>query len=318
MLNFDDLLDMGRNTKFTPFLVSKPGIGKTMWIESECKKRNLKLFKLNSSTIEAPELSLQVLSKDGKVEYTPPAWHRDADVVLIDEVDRIIDKSVESGLLTAIWDRSLNGSNFKKNMVFIACGNQEHDEVNTRPISEGAFADRFIRFNFEITHKEHVQYLEEKYGFSPMLSFYETKSSLFDGMSRRRCDLFVAMRNNETVLRATNAKLFNAYKAFISEKLYTLDDVLKSGDAIVKDDNSANLSVVNDYLCDLTQAERWNKKEISNWVSFIKKISAESKAAYFSKLRRLVNVDEKHLKIMYSLNDLDFFDGQKKFLEGLL
>src|SRR5271166_1479635 len=125
-------------SKMVPFLVSKPGVGKTAFVSQYAKDNGLSLFVFNTASIDELELGgIPYRDSDNNVVYSRPTWYN-VDILFFDEIDRVSNPSVHNALLSLFRDRKLNGHVFKG--TIITAGNQEHDEACTIFDSKSAFA----------------------------------------------------------------------------------------------------------------------------------------------------------------------------------
>jgi Fe-S-cluster formation regulator IscX/YfhJ len=143
-------------TKMIPFLVSKPGVGKTAWVQQYANEHNKSLVILNAATIDELDLGGMPEKVGDVVKFLPPSWLK-ADIIFFDEIDRVRNQSVYSALLSLFRDRKINGHEFKGSII--CAGNQEFDDQCTIFDQKSAFFDRLVRVDFEYTVDEVKQYL---------------------------------------------------------------------------------------------------------------------------------------------------------------
>lgn len=148
------------DSKLVPFLVSKPGIGKTAWVSDYAKENNKSLTVLNSATIDELDLGGLPEKTNGKIHFLPPAW-LESDVLFFDEIDRVKNQAVYSALLSLFRDRKINGHIFKGQLI--CAGNQEFDEQCSIFDKTSAFYDRLVRIDFSYTLDEMKQYIRSSF-----------------------------------------------------------------------------------------------------------------------------------------------------------
>lgn len=148
------------DTKMVPFLVSKPGVGKTAWVYNYAKENNKELVVLNSATIDELDLGGMPEKENGVVKFLPPSW-LSADILFFDEIDRVKNQSVHSALLSLFRDRKINGHNFTGGII--CAGNQEFDDQCNIFDRSSAFYDRLVRIDFEYTVDEIKNYLRSNF-----------------------------------------------------------------------------------------------------------------------------------------------------------
>jgi hypothetical protein len=151
---------LNSETKMVPFLVSKPGVGKTAWVYSYAKEQNKSLVVLNSATIDELDLGGLPDKVGNKVKFLPPSW-LDADIIFFDEIDRVKNQAVHSALLSLFRDRKINGHDFAGGII--CAGNQEFDDQCNIFDRTSAFYDRLVRIDFDYTVEEMKNYLRSTF-----------------------------------------------------------------------------------------------------------------------------------------------------------
>lgn len=317
MINFDAILKMARTSQFTPFLVGPVGSGKTTNIRENCSERNLSLAVVNLASRDAQDLCINVTTNDGKIHYGVPDFYN-ADVVLFDEIDRVTDQQVKTALIQLLWDRELNGHKIRG--VILTAGNQEFDEANTEKIDRAtALGSRLVRVEFNTTHKERVAHYERHFGNTRAVQYFEQNSSVFKEYDKRMETFFVQFAEDPQVmsLNCLPKGLVNSFKTWCSHMSYSLSDVMAGGQFKEFKDEVTNLKLVNDMV-NLMVDNSAQFSDWSGWSVFINSLNAETVALYFDKLRKAISVNEKVLKHLEVYNTQGAFNGQAKYLKGLL
>ena len=318
MIDFKAVLEIAKSSQFTPFLVGPVGSGKTTYIKTECIKAGLTMADVNLASIDAQDLCIKVSTKDGKINYGIPDFY-DADVILFDEIDRVTDQQVKTSLIKLLWDRELNGHKIKG--VILTAGNQEFDESNTEKVDRAtALGSRLMRVEFNTTHKERVAHYERHFGNTRAVQYFEQNSSVFKEYDKRMETFFVQFAENPQVmtLGCLPKGLINSFKTWCSHMSYTLQDVMNNGGGFRKfDDEITNLKLVNDMVNHMTDNSA-NFPDWSGWSLFVNSLNAETIALYFDKLRKSIAVKPEVLKYLETYNTQGAFNGQAKYLKGLL
>lgn len=126
-----------------PYLMGPHGIGKSSFVRAWAAERGLSCFTLNLSACEATDLTGLPQVRDGRVIFTRPKFF-DAEVLFLDEINRVVDPAVKAALLSLFVDRSINGHEFRG--IIIAAGNVgENYEVSDL---DPALEDRLIKIHF--------------------------------------------------------------------------------------------------------------------------------------------------------------------------
>ena len=279
---------LNSESKMVPFLVSKPGVGKTAWVFNYAKENNKELVVLNSATIDELDLGGMPEKENGMVKFLPPSW-LSADILFFDEIDRVKNISVHSALLSLFRDRKINGHEFTGKII--CAGNQEFDEQCTIFDKTSAFYDRLVRIDFEYTIEETKNYLRSNFPGTMLREWICSIVGQAEHSQRRLTETLVL--GEEFVKPLLGAKLHLEYIDFKKGEI-PLDQFFNDPKAKrSKFAECALLAILGSNLKDWTTNE--NKAKAVEYL-FTNTTHAEGKLAFKTSLRAAYNKDGQVLK----------------------
>lgn len=277
-------------TKMIPFLVSKPGVGKTAWVYNYAKEHNKSLVVLNSATIDELDLGGMPEKDGGVVKFLPPSW-LSADIIFFDEIDRVKNQAVHSALLSLFRDRKINGHSF--NGGIICAGNQEFDDQCNLFDKSSAFYDRLVRIDFEYTLDEMKSYLRSTFEGSMLREWICSIAGQTEHSPRRLTETLVL--GEEFVKPLLGAKLHLEYLDFKRGEV-PLDQFFSNPTAKrTKFAECALLAILGSNLKEWTIDA--NKAKIVEGL-FTSTDHAEGKLAFKASLRAAYQKDTSKLKVL--------------------
>ena len=314
MLSKTQVLRVESDTKLVPLLIGKTGEGKTQFVKEIASENGLKLVILNLSACEAVDLLGIPTIIDGRTVWAKPAFF-DADILFLDEIDRVRDTSVRSALLSLLDQRKLNEHEFKGKIV--AAGNGKTG-INETIEFDDAGNERFCFVDFSFSIHEKVSYLKAKYPTSSFIKYCEVRPEIFERFSARRIEKSARIADDIQILKAVlNAETASHYEMFVQQNLVTLSDILR-GESYDRATSLTRLTISYEVACSLDLLCQANEKEISNVSSFIRSLAAEEKSLYFTKLKDSLVRGLIDLETLTCLNTKGLFAGQKEYLKELI
>ncbi len=277
-------------SKMIPFLVSKPGVGKTAWVYDYATSKNKSLVVLNSATIDELDLGGVPEKTDGKVKFLPPSW-LEADILFFDEIDRVKNQAVYSALLSLFRDRKINGHEFKGKII--CAGNQEFDDQCNLFDNKSAFYDRLVRIDFEYTPDEIKNYLRSNFEGTMLREWICSIVGQTEHSPRRLTETLIL--GEDFVKPLLGSKLFLEYSDFKRGEI-PLDQFFANPKAKrTKFSECALLAIlgsnVKDWATDLSKG-----KIVEDL--FVNSTHAEGKLAFKASLRAAYNKDGTLLKLI--------------------
>ena len=178
-LNNNDAKDYGRN--IVPFLVSKPGIGKTSVIEQITEEEDYHLLTIPLASYDAGEIAgFPMLNKEKKTyDRAKPFWldtPLDKTVVLFfDEISQAPTANVNV-LAMLINERKLGEHRLNDNVVIICAGNKMEHRAGTNPLPSH-FKDRVTFLDVEEDITEFLAYGNSKGLHQYILAYLRNRPS---------------------------------------------------------------------------------------------------------------------------------------------
>lgn len=320
MLTFQKMIDLTKSG-LIPFLKGPRGEGKTTYVKDLSKHigKEKGLIIMNLSAIESTDFcGLPYIDEKNKVTHYAKPSFLEADVLFLDEVDRVRDSAVRNSLLSLLIDRKINGHELNPDCIILTAGNGLGDEADGHTYDtvelDEALSDRLITIDFRYSVEEKLSYLRERYAENMFTKFLEVKPELLKTYSSRRIEAFLKVDNSfcDLFLGKETARLFSH---FVQSNLVTLED-LKTGNF---DFSALSPISKSSLIVDIVQGFYEVKPaEAKNINKFINQLRAEEKSNYFTKLKKLCLDNPEKFKVKADeLNKADMFKGQKEYLVEL-
>lgn len=273
-------------SKLIPFLVSRPGCGKTQMVQELAIEGNKTLTILNMASIDELDFSgPPVAIGDGKSDQLVPKFWS-SDIIFFDEIDRVKNTSVINTLLSVFRDRALNGK--KITAKLIAAGNQEHDEECSIFDKKSAFYDRLVRLDFGFSEESLISYYKAKYT-SDLARFVCTNLSLVQDFTPRRIEdaLILGVDFLSNVL---DSRISIAFTDFMNKKI-SLEGFF-AGEKL-PDDKVLIMCLVSECADNIIKILEDNEK-LAFFKKFFTKQDAEIRLSFFTDLKFKFKHDTKN------------------------
>jgi hypothetical protein len=314
MLSKKQVLRVEADTALVPLLIGKTGEGKTQYVKEIAAENGLSLCILNLSACEAVDLLGIPTVIDGRTIWARPAF-LDADLLFLDEIDRVRDTSVRSALLSLLDQRKLNGHEFQGKVV--AAGNGKTG-INETIEFDDAGNERFVFIDFSFSIHEKVSYLKAKFPQSNFIKYCEVRPEIFDRFSARRIEKAARISDDIEILKAVlNAETSSHYEMYVQQNLVTLSDIMK-GESYDRATSLTRLTISYEVVSSLKSLLKASEIELTYIASFIRSMAAEEKSLYFTKLKDSLVRGLIDLETLTSLNSKGLFAGQKEYLKEVI
>ena len=301
-----------------PFMEGPAGEGKTTYAKEFAKSLGKEIVIMNLSAVESTDFcGLPYIETEGNhrvTKYAKPSF-LNAEILFLDEIDRVRDSAVKASLLSLFVDKKINGHELNPNCIILAAGNGLSDEYETVEFDK-ALESRIGRIKFAYSTEQKISYFNSKYAGNDFVKFMEVKPEILSQFPSRRIEnlLKTDIEFCELILDKETARLF---QNFVASNLVTLADI-KAGKVNVSKlgpltVSSLILDVVNDFFSlDANDAKNVN--------AFINAMNEEQKSVYMTKLKSVCMKNHDGGKFETKARELDaagFFKGQKSFLAEL-
>ena len=314
MLSKTQVLRAEKDTKLVPLLIGKTGEGKTQYVKEIAAENGLKLVILNLSACEAVDLLGIPTIVENRTIWAKPAFF-DADLLFLDEIDRVRDTSVRSALLSLLDQRKLNEHVFTGKII--AAGNGKTG-INETLEFDDAGNERFMFVDFSFSTYEKVSYLKAKYPTSSFVKYCEVRPEIFERFSARRIEKSAIIADDIQILKAVlNAETASHYEMYLQQSLITMSDIV-NGESYGRATSLTRLTVAYEIVTNLNTLVTASESDISNLARFIKTLAAEEKSLYFTKIKDSLIRGVVTIETLTTLNDKGLFAGQKEYLKELV
>lgn len=319
MLSIDQVVEL-TNSGLVPYLRGPRGEGKTTFVNDLAKSLGKTIKIMNLSAIESTDFcGLPFIDEKGVSRYAIPSFLKEAEILFLDEIDRVRDSAVKSSLLSLLIDRSINGHALRADCKILTAGNGTTDEKSGHEYDtvefDEAMKDRLIEIPFKFSDKQKLDYLRKNYSHNKFMRFLEAKPELFKKFSGRRIESFMKVSNEycQLFLDKETSRLFTH---FIESNLVTLQDVLTNQYELTNMSAITRASLIAEvgrYFYDVKDSS-----EATNINTFVNALRAEEKGTYFTQLKKLcLEEPEKFKNKAIELDKMGMFKGQKAYLAEL-
>jgi len=306
------------NTRKTPFLVGKHGIGKTDYVRQLAEKLGKKMIVLNLASIESSDFLGLPYIENGKTKNARPNFF-DYDLIFLDEVDRVRDPSVKAVLNSFLWDKELGDHKLNAGTVVLAAGNYDPDNYDTVTFDD-SLKDRFAFFDFKISIPDRLDFFKNKLGKENVfVQFLESKPELFSELSPRTLFSAAQVSTNDLALESLiGRELSRVFENFKQSGLVSLESILANSIDFLSLSSMTRVSLVNAAVNSFLDLKNESMGRISHLNDFINELSAEEKSLYFSKIKNELIRGKLEKLDLEKLNELGLFKGQKIYLKELV
>jgi hypothetical protein len=338
-MDFDGLLDsfwsiaqQGRIEYLIPFLEGEAGISKTFSVRTMAKrlKTNLKVY--NLSCVDATDITGMPYNDQGITRYARPAMlEMEEGILFLDELNRITNEDVKTGLLSLFVDREINGHKLNPKVLIVTAGNPAGGKYSVKPMDR-AFEDRIMKIPFSRSYDEFLDYMFATHNSNELLKFYFANPSVFNSRLKEG-DLKYSFRRleyafniytyggglEETLALSLSPEVLSGFRDFKSKSLASYPD-LKAGRWRAEAQGSDAIlsrALLIDLLEDLKKYPTFNDLEGKRLNEFIRSLNAQNKD-YFMGQVALILSGEKFLKVRGNWGEVKIFSGNKQFLDVIL
>lgn len=317
---FNKMLELTKSG-LVPFLKGPRGEGKTTYAKMFAAFLNIthedEFRIMNLSCIEATDFCGMpyIDEKDGLSKYAKPSF-LNCKFLLLDEVDRIRDSSVKTGLLSLFVDRTINGHKLLDDCILITAGNgqsvdgEDYDTVEF----DSALSDRLITLEFKYSQEEKLDYFSKKFPENAFTKFLRLKPEILKAHSSRRIEAFLKVDNSFCGIMLSK-EVARMFKNFIESSIVSIED-LKKG---VYDFNALSAITKASLIEDIISGfYSFKKEDCKNLNTFVNLLRAEEKTIYFSKLKKLcLEKPDEFQKKAKEFDTYGLFKDQKSYLNEL-
>lgn len=320
VLNYDLLKDLVKSG-LVPYLVGPRGEGKTTYAREFGNHLGIwpeEIAVLNLSTIDSADLSGMPYTEEGVLKYAPPAYFRHAKLIILDEVDRIRDQSVKTGLLSLLLDRAINGNELRQDAVILTCGNgtgknDENIEYDTVEMDE-ALKDRLIEVPFRYSIADKISYLKNKYPTNQFVKFLEAKPTYLTKASSRRLEAFIKTGNNSLCSIMLGDSIARPFKEFLDNSVVGLADLIQGNVEASKLSVMARSVLIKELTNGFYALH--THPDLSGIPVFVADLAPEEQAVYFKSLANMYfEAPDKFKRQFQILKPKGAFTGQKAQIE---
>ncbi len=177
------LLDVIRDADLPVLLRGPHGIGKSEYLESYARERNLGIYVLDLSLLEATDLTGIPFIRDGLTYFAPPSTLPPGDttepcMLVLEELNRC-DRSVRQPCLQLLTTRRLNDYKLPKTCFLAACINPDDAGYEVDSL-DPALASRFVTLNVVPDHAAWLWWAREQQLFAGLVRFVEKFTQAFE------------------------------------------------------------------------------------------------------------------------------------------
>jgi len=299
------------------FFQGERGIGKTQEIKDYCTRNEMDLFILNLSSIEASDFTGIPRIVDGVTRYAKPEFFAmERGILFLDEINRVSDSDVKTGLLSLLQDRGINGHKLGKEVLIVTAGNTSSEEYDVNDFDK-ALTDRLVIVPFKRTFKEFLAYMESKNDRSDLLDFYKIHGDNLKEYSFRTLeytlDYYAVSNHLEGIALYLSPSIYTLFCEYVGKNLYSFEDLIKG--KVKKLEPTGEKKLILDVLEAFKDGYTFNKASATEVNKFLLAIRAESKMTFFQGLRKLALVDKKFDDKRSDWKKLEMFKGLKEYLD---
>jgi hypothetical protein len=304
----------------TIFFQGERGVGKTQLIKDYAKENGMDLYILNLSSIEASDFTGIPRIVEGVTRYAKPEFFdMERGILFLDEVNRVSDSDVKTGLLSLLQDRSINGHKLGKGVLIITAGNTNSDQYDVNDF-DLALTDRLVTIPFKRTYKEFLSYMESKNERSDLLDFYKLHKDALKEYSFRTLEYALNYHNvsgdTEALAYYLSPSIYTLFSEFVGKNLYSFDDLIKG--KVTKSESSGEKKLILDVTEAFKEGFKFDKTSAGHVNKFLNAIRAENKMIFFEGLKKLAMEDKLFENKKAEWKKVDLFRGLKEYLDKYL
>lgn len=320
--HFKLLNHLKKKELLTPVFIGEKGQGKTHLVKSYCEKNNLELFILNLATIESSDFTGIPYNDNGITRYAMPEFFTmKKGILFLDEINRVNDLDVKSGLLSLLNDRMINGHKISNDVLIVGAGNPDSDNYDTTQF-DSALTDRILIIPFKRTFKDFIEYLEKNHAPSDLLTFYKLNQDAIKEYSFRRLertlDFFEVNNSIDEIAFYLSGNVLNLFREYLSKNLFSIDDLLKGKIDFEKIDSITEKKLMLDIIYYISEKDSYTIKESKNINAFLNNCKAENKMLFFTEIQKIALNDSDFEAKKTLWREKKLFDGLKDYLDTYL
>jgi len=154
-----------------PLLVGEAGIGKTTMIYDIAVELGLPLVDLPVQLMNPEDLLGLPLIKDGKTEFTLPAWFPSRpSVIFLDEINRASSR-IRGALLKLLYEKTVAGVRLPQGTLLAAAMNPPTDDYAVDELDDAALLSRLVPVELGVNVADWLAYMEAKSGNNLVIGF---------------------------------------------------------------------------------------------------------------------------------------------------
>lgn len=330
--SFWALAQQERTDYLIPFLEGEAGISKTYTVKQMAKNLGTKLKLYNLSCVDATDITGMPYIENGISKYAKPAMlDMEEGILFLDELNRITNEDVKTGLLSLFVDRSINGHVLNPRVLIVAAGNPPGGKYSVKAMDK-AFEDRIMKIPFTRSYDEFLEFMFSTHNSNELLKFYFAHPSVFNSRlkegdlkySFRRLEYAFSIYSyggeiEESLALSLSPEVLSGFRDFKAKSLASYSD-LKSGKwkpEIQGNDAILCRALIVDLIDDLGKYNTFNDLEGKRINAFIMALNAQNKDYLIGKIALLFS-GERFLKVRKNWAEVKIFAGMKEFVDVIL
>lgn len=176
-------------TGIVPMLVGPHGVGKSTAIKEYAQENNLELIDLRLGNMDVGDLlglaDFETDSEGNKVatRFFRPEWFPQegtSGILFVDEINRA-QRHVLQAVFQLVLDKRIHSHILPKGWTVVAAMNPDTEDYVVTDINDKAFLDRFCFIQISTSHRDFIQYGQEKNFSSEVLRFIDNMPEYLSG-----------------------------------------------------------------------------------------------------------------------------------------
>lgn len=183
--NLTILIQIGKIQDSVPYLVGKPGVGKSDMVKLLCKNLGLKLIDCRLSLIDSVEIRgiPRVFEEEGVCKWYPPEFipfkgikkfntdeYKKGGILFLDEMNRA-KPDVLQAIFQLVRDRKVGDFELLDNWYIIAAGNLGQEDFTDVVEFDSALKDRLVFIEVEENIEEWTDWAKKENVYWPIISY---------------------------------------------------------------------------------------------------------------------------------------------------
>lgn len=266
-----------------PYFEGEAGVGKTSIVKMFSRENDLELYTMNLAVADPTDLTGIPYQMAGIMYYSKPQFlNMERGVLFFDELNRVTSPEMKAGLLSLFVDRKINGHALSPDVMLVAAGNTNSDNYETVDF-DAAFTDRIVKYTFEISWNEWLDYMNLVHEESPLLSYYSfAGKKALSAYSYRRLEFVLNHYevNNDVdfIASALSPMIAKGFLEFVDNKAYSFDDILMGRPKPKEIEPPTEKRILVDFLAAALEPDRppFPATSVGVWYEFLSNCRAEN------------------------------------------